>query len=206
MPDLPRNNSKGFAGRWIRNTLYGYLLGIVAMLAWVFVSEALKLPGSQYFTGLCIGLGVGFMQGRLLKKTSGISMHWMTGSLCGLGLSFVVFDFGRALWSEPPGFNIMGAILAGGFLAGVFQYLVIRKRFQRALHWIWISLAGWVAAAGVVKLSEFVNLPGIPNIVQGLINMVLLFFGAAVALGLVTGSGIRWILQETVHETPPADS
>lgn len=109
--DLPSS----FINRWLKSTLYGWMLGFAVVILLALLFESIGLAGYQFFIGLGIGVGVGFMQGRALKNYFEVQNKWMWASIIGMGISFLVFDIGNKLNDTIPSYSLQLSVAVGGF-------------------------------------------------------------------------------------------
>lgn len=183
-----------FFKRWVIATILGWLLGFTLVVALAFAIESIGLSGYQFFIGIGIGLGVGYMQGRIMQFYLGIGHQWMIASTVGMGLAFTLFDLGNALFTVFPEYNLLSTVALGGVLTGLAQYFILKKQFQNAVLWIPISLIGWTLAGGLIRLSEVIEKTGLSGLPAALIVLVILTVGASSVLGLITGFGLKKIV------------
>ena len=185
-------NSQSFLLSWIKITIYGWLLGFVFIVLLAFGGEALGLGEFQFFIGIAIGAGVGYMQGRFLKIYFDIDWKWVVVSSASMGLSFAFFDLARTFSTIE--YNLFYSVALGGLLVSVAQYYILRLFFKNSLLWIPVSWLAWMAAGGLVRLTELIDILGLPGLVSAIIVLVILTIGASALLGLITGLGLKRII------------
>lgn len=143
-------------------------------------------PHSLQIAGYCLwgalmGAFIGVYQWLVLRKEIGISSLWILACVAGaiISESFA----GIVLWSlginrTDLGYAQGGSIFAegliflfSGVLIGLFQYPLLNKFYNKAKYWILACSIGW-----------------------GMIPVAIILFGG-LALGLITGAVLFWILQ-----------
>lgn len=79
--------------RWIRASGLGWLLGVPCIAALALVGEAFGIGGKQVLVGAGMGVAVGWMQGRLLRRVDlQRTAPWIWSCVVGLALPFLVTD------------------------------------------------------------------------------------------------------------------
>ncbi len=145
------NDRAPLAGRWLRATFYGWVLGFFLIVGMALIWDV--FGGAQFMIGLGMGAGVGYMQGRVIKPLLGGSTRWLLSSIVGLGLPFLVWDLSGPLQLSIP-FSLAGAVVVGSVLVGVFQWLLLRGQSRRAGWWIPASVVGWSLPVLLIALGD----------------------------------------------------
>lgn len=149
---------------------------------------------AQFFVGTGMAAGVGFMQGRILRKNFGWNWNWMWANIIGMTISFVFFDIGSSVWSLLPEYSLPLSIVTGSVIVGFLQFRILKsKSLKFANYWIVICILGWSLAASMVGLSNYLNqvLPRSPISVVPFLLLVLVV--SSVLLGFITGKGLLMI-------------
>lgn len=109
----------GFWITWVLATLYGSLLGVI--IAWV-VDDSL--------TPVVIGLVMGIMQYLFLRPYFIGAVWWIPATSIGVALSSIV----RPSIAFYTTLALAGAV--GGFIIGLSQWLVLRRRISGIGWWL----------------------------------------------------------------------
>lgn len=187
-----------FLLRWMRSTFFGYLIGFVLILIGSMLGDLAgsEGPGSDFVIGIGMGLGVGYMQGRVLRQWLGVNSRWMWASVIGMGAPLVAEDIIAALWSEFGDLHTAELdIMICGLLTGILQRQILREHSEKANWWIPISLVGWTLAAWVASIT-------VVGEWDGLINLGAILSGGVI-IGVVGGGGLVWILRSQVAKSGP---
>lgn len=181
-----------FISKWYVATLIGWIIGFVGVIIVAVSLESIGVGNFQFFIGICIGFGVGYMQGRLLNKVVKVDLKWMWASVIGMGLAFVITEFGSAIWTLIPEYNLNYAVALGGLLVGISQFRVIRKFSGRAAWWIVINFLSWTLSIQMHSLNDYTG-----NWDKSLqwLGIVIFILGPPLVLGLVSALGMNWILK-----------
>lgn len=175
---------------WLRSTFFGYLIGFILILVGSILGDlaGMEGPGGDFMIGIGMGLGVGYMQGRVLRQWLGVNSRWMWASVIGMGAPLVAEDIIAAVWSEFSDLHSMEFdIMICGLLTGLLQRQILCEQSDRANWWIPISLVGWTLAAWVASIT-------VVGEWDALINLGAILSGGVV-IGVVGGGGLLWILR-----------
>ncbi len=184
------SDSKNFVRRWTRNTFYGWLMGFMFILVFAMGFDSIGISG-QFFLGLGMGIGVGWMQWRI-GKSIGIGKNWIWMSIIGMTLPFLVLDL-LPVPDLPDSFGMAISIGSGALLTGFLQSLELKKFIANSWRWIPVCFLGWITVPFFLLLSE--QMKGLfPNNLVVALFTLLLILGGGVSLGLVTGIGTKKIL------------
>ena len=179
---------------WVRATSLGWLLGIPLIAALALVGETVGIGGAQVIVGAGMGAAIGLMQARALRGLLDRRSIWVGSCVAGLGCPFLATDLSNlAGWSFP--YSLAAFVAIGGLLAGIWQALILRRRFSRTGSWVVASALGWSFAAGAVAASDFLFTA---RVLEGILGAVI-YLGCiacgGLVLGLPTGACIAWMLK-----------
>jgi hypothetical protein len=163
---------------------------LIALMA--SAGELLEIESAQFLVGAGMGLGVGWMQGRVLRATLGGAARWTLATTLALAIPFAFFDVAK-LREWENGYSLQWAVTAGGVLVGVAQARLLAARFRGSAAWILASVVGWGLSVAVTNgVDAFGRSLAVGNGVK-----LALFLGGVVlggtVLGLATGSAMRWL-------------
>src|SRR6266498_3452935 len=91
------NSNRRFIVRWTRATALGWALGVPLILFFSSALESLGLSNFHFPVGSGMGLGVGLLQTRLLRKRLERPSLWLCACFAGLTLPFLAADLLRVL-------------------------------------------------------------------------------------------------------------
>jgi len=180
-----------FFSRWVRGTSFGWLVGLVIILVASIGGEVIGKgeADSQFMIGLGMGAGVGYAQGRVLKRWLGAARGWAWTSAIGFGLPFVVLDFVGSMGSElSEVLRLELEVAISGLLVGALQRRVLSLHSSRANWWVPACVAGWTLAAGTAASGSLLDIAFLGR----WLNLATILLGGVV-LGLVTGGVLVWI-------------
>ncbi len=181
--------------QWVLGTFYGWLIGFIAVIAFALAFETFQQGDQQSFVGLGIGLGVGYMQQRFLRRHTSIGLSWMWANIVGLGLGFFVFEHGDKVMESFPRFTLQGSIILGGLLTGVLQFLVLRKAEIGGKWWVLFCWISWVLTGLMAILAENLPIWFERGTVVNFLSAFALVFGTGIVLAIASGYGIRRVLK-----------
>ncbi len=108
----------------------------------------------RYLSVAVGGILVGVFQWLVLRRYLTRSLQWVLACLAAsLAGYFVVLGAG----SLDPDLGWLAGVGLYGLLAGVMQWLVLRRQVTRAGWWVPVSGAGWVA---VIPVGDMIGPPG----------------------------------------------
>lgn len=181
--------------RWVVSTFVGWLLGIAFILLLSGLFDSVGIEDMQFYLGIGMGAGVGFMQWRLLRKVHLIDLRWIWFSVVGLGTPFLVFDLVRYLTGKSLGsYYLPISIMLAGLLVGLFQFKILSKLVFKAKYWILMSFLGWALAALTIAGIDFLKGLSNNNWVMFSVNLFLILAGGII-LGITTGPSMAKILK-----------
>lgn len=190
-----RNSSEGtdagFMGRWVLATGWGWIVGVLLLLAIAALGERLHLEG-QWPVGMGMGLGVGFAQWRVARRWFGADASWLWATVAGLTLPFIAAD----LLSVPfdRGDNtllIVALVVCGSLLIGVWQAQLVRATSAHRAWWVAICVLSWTATSLLVLAG--VGRGGHPATAIAAIRNIGAVALGGVVLGALQGAGITWL-------------
>jgi hypothetical protein len=186
--------------RWTKATFVGWFLSIIAIIALSALFDGIGIENLQFYLGIGMALGTGYMQWRVLRRTHGMGSNWMWYSVIGMGAPFLLFDLLKIFAGLQLGSNyIIYSVCLASVLTGLLQFLVLKHYSSKAALWIIASIIGWIAATGTVLLMDYTRAHIHNNWVGFAVNLSLIFAGGLV-LGIVTGFFLQTILRK--HTKP----
>jgi hypothetical protein len=172
--------SRRFWITWVLATLYGSLLGVV--IAWL-VEDSLK--------SVVIGLVTGIMQYLFLRPYFPGALWWIPATSIGVALSSIV----RPSIAFYTTLALAGAV--GGFIIGLSQWLVLRRRISGVGWWLGVT----TFSSGLSwAMSESIMATVFVGIGHAFLGRLLLGPVITTTLGLVsaisTGILLTWKLRQ----------
>lgn len=180
------------AGRWIRATSGGWLLGVPIIVVFALAGEAVGIGGAQWLVGAGMGAGLGLLQARALRGTIERPSAWFWSCVGALTAPFLAIDL-ASFAGRPFASPIYPAVVAAGLVAGVWQARLLRQRFDGAWAWVAASVAGWTLAGGAVALADLRPLGGSLRGLPGALAFLGMVALGGLLLGLVTGVALARI-------------
>jgi len=173
-------------GRWTLATWLGWVVGVPILIALALILEALGFEQIQFPVGVAMGLGVGLLQGRIVRRL-GISFgDWISSCAVGLAIPFAAFDVGTRFGYYLP-HALYVCVGLGGLIVGTWQAYLLRSHLRAAGVWVVASVLGWTAAAGSAAAADLLvkshSVTGIP----GALAYLGIVMAGGVILGVVTG-------------------
>ena len=124
------------------------------------------------YVGLAAGgMLIGSLQWLVLRKHLVRSSRWVLASLAALVVVGAIM-FGVGQLDATIGWLI--GISAFGFVAGVFQWLVLRGQVQRAGWWIFASTLGWVVGMPLGDMAGPPAMGAAYGAITGMVMVMLL--------------------------------
>ena len=139
--------------RWIRVTWLGWLAGIPAIALLALLGEAVRLGGAQVWVGAGMGLAVGFIQGRSLRKAGIQTGAWTLATTMGLAIPFGIVDLVHLLGRDLP-YYLLACVASGGLGAGVAQARLLPSATRLRRNWVLASGAGWLLASAAAWSAD----------------------------------------------------
>ncbi len=186
---------------WVLASTVGWLLGfLVGFIGGHAVEEILPSYGNAAI-GAGLGAGVGIMQWLILRRQVSRAGWWVLASIVGLAVAPVVgtavaLAGGYSITPESFGVLVGWIVVAavGGAMAGIMQWLILRRQVSRAGWWVLASTVGWgVSVAvweGVAALGR----------AMGFFPFAVALVGGGVGLGSITGIMLIWLLRQPAPE------
>lgn len=177
--------------KWVLFTFLGWLLGIVLILFLSGFLDSIGIEGLQFYVGLGVSAGVGFMQWLVLRKAMPITLKWLWYSILGVATPFLLFDL-ISMYSEYSlkQFYIPVSVLLGGMAISVLQAKLLKPFVSNAQQWIWLSFSAWALSALTVMAIEYTKQVSSNNLVLFFLNLTLMLIGGVI-LGAFTGSFLK---------------
>ncbi|MBL7856355.1 MAG: hypothetical protein JNM57_01605 [Cyclobacteriaceae bacterium] len=177
--------------RWTRATFLGWLAGVVLILILSSLLDAIGIEHMQFYLGIGIGAGVGFMQWLMFKRIVLIPKNWMIFSVLGLSIPFLILDL------LPEGIvqhKIAWSILLGGLAVGLLQRGILKNFSQHANLWIVACLVAWPLAVLTVFAVDYTKYITSVSWALAILNFFLILAGGVV-LGLVSGIFLKRMIK-----------
>ena len=179
---------------WVLINMAGTVIGLycifVPRLSTVISLVVLSLGG--------IPLAVG--EWLLLRRELGIKAWWVLATTLSWALCWYINIVLALVLGEGTVGSIAGTVLFYGLFPGLIfsicQWLVLRRRFDKSIWWIFATTAGWdIALFGLVVFSGAVetNLPA----------TLYLFAIIGMMLGAMQGLALVWMPREDMGIIPP---
>jgi len=186
--------------RWTWVTFSGWCLGVALIFVFLGLSGLVGLGNSQFPVGLGMGVGVGFLQRRVVAERVGKGTGWLGSTALGMTAPFVARDVARLLGFTLPD-PLAGSIVVGSLLIALLQWRLLRLDARRGLLWVVATVAGWALGGSTVVLNERV-IPKTPGILGALIYIAVVLTGG-ILLGATTGLVVPRVLAST---PPPVET
>lgn len=173
--------------KWIIATSVGWLIGVILVILFAMAFEGLGIHNMQFFMGLGLGAGIGYMQWRMLGKWLGMGAEWLWLTITGLTLPFLSIDLLKLFSSFSPSGNayLLYSIASAGLTTGLFQFFALKKDTRRSWPWIFGSLFSW-SAAGIYFLTiNYTTAVSSHNMVLFALNLFIILTGGLV-LGIIS--------------------
>lgn len=135
-------------------------------------------------------MGVGFLQARQLRGTIDRPMRWLWSCAAGLSLPFAATDIATAArWDLP--YTLYVSVACGGFLAGVWQAMLLRRRYHATGWWIAASTLGWSLASATAAAADALQRGGsLPRGIWGALAYLAIIATGGLGLGVVTAAAL----------------
>ena len=185
---------------------YAACLIVVAVFAFGVFGGNYTDPGTvfsrtvtQIAGGITLGLLVGIMQRKNLRKVIDVTSCWIYSLAAGFaftelvaGLVFWPLGIDRMQLRAIEGNAFPEAVIfaCAGFAAGLLQWFLLRKNFRRSYLWIIASSLGWGVCIGVLFFPYLV-----PNPFRTAWGMVFIFALGSFLYGIITGNALKRIIR-----------
>jgi len=204
--DIKTKNEKiRFFRNWtLLNTAFFVISYILIIIFSILMMEALQLPKDEWGSpfqqtiwkigeGILIGLSIGLIQWRLLRKIISIPSFWIFSIPTGILLTELIA--GIILWkmginrgefnfweNNPLPHALITAIY--GLVIGLIQVQLLKNHFTKSTIWIAASTLAWGVSILIISIKVTNDLFLFVTFILG-----LLLFGA------ITGATLMWILK-----------
>jgi hypothetical protein len=175
----------------------GWFIGILLVLGFIALGEAMSRTGDDsggsVAIGLGMGTGVGFMQWLAIRHHLAVGQRWFWFYVIGFSLGYILLDLvpTHAIPSLTTETAMPFATLVGALITGWLQYrFVLRNIMARAISWIAYMSLGWFSAyvitASIVVFNNMKLGEHFPKIFLLVFALALLTLGGPL-LGYITG-------------------
>ncbi len=171
---------------WVRATWIGWILGVPLIIALALVGEAVGIGGAQVLVGAGIGMGIGFMQGRAIRKVLHQPVPWFWSCVVGLAVPFLATDISKAVGWELA-YSLYACVALGGLIVGVWQAIILRPRLHKTGWWVFASVLGWTLAAETAAIADSLSRSQSLRGLWGALAYLAIVAVGGLILGLVTG-------------------
>jgi hypothetical protein len=188
MNDLEVTNRRLFS-QWVRVTWGGWVLGVPLVIVLALIGEAIRIGGAQVLVGLGMGLGIGLLQGRAIRRVIGRSGPWFWSCVVGLAIPFLVADIAKVVgWKFE--YSLQLSVACGGLIVGIWQAFLLRPRLRNTSWWVAASVAGWSLAAGAAFIADSLqHSKSLRGLWGAFVYLGIIAVGGLI-LGLVTGASL----------------
>jgi hypothetical protein len=178
---------------WVGATFAGWFIGAGLIILFSGFLDGLGIEGYQFYLGLGMGLGVGFMQGLILRGTSVGIFRWTISAGLGLGVPFLLMDILKSqLGLEGGTWFIIISILVSSLISSIWQYRLLHG-YENAWRWIPANTIAWLLAVAIVFSMDYTKEIITNNLVGFVVNLSLIL-GGGVVLGLISGRTLTRML------------
>lgn len=179
---------------WIKATAIGWLSGIIMVLLLAMAFEGVGIHNMQFFMGIGMGAGVGFMQWYSLRKTIPVNKNWILAAVTGMSVPFLLFDLLKIFAGLTLGPNyILYSVCLAALLTGVLQFLILKRFTGEAMLWIIANIIGWIAATLTFLSINYTQQVFSNNMVIFFVNIAVMLAGGFV-FGFITWMFLKKIL------------
>jgi hypothetical protein len=168
---------------WLLANIFGFgILGAVILLL-----PYLNIPLGFLSSVLIIAIPISIAQWFALRRFIPVTFLWILAAPLGLLLAiFMIKYIPVSTWdyldSEAPGVLIT-LYLAMSFVFSLPQWLIFRRYYQKASHWIVGTTLGFTLGMGVVIVTDMINRSGI-----------LAFILVSLVYIIITGLTFSWLI------------
>ncbi|MCP5064534.1 MAG: hypothetical protein GY936_19020 [Ignavibacteriae bacterium] len=181
--------------KWTTYNFLGWLLGTIFVLILSSSFDAIGIENLQFFVAVGIGLGIGTAQWIVLKRITEIKKNWITVTVIGLTIPFLIADTLRYFeLLNLKSLFIPVCVGIGSLLVGFFQSKLLKDYNIGMLNWIIISFFSWTLIAVTVYSVEYTHLIS-KNVWFGFITNLVLLLSGGIILGIITGKHLERNLQ-----------
>ena len=183
---------------WTLLTTSGFILGILLILVLALNIVGLN-PYLQSPKGFSMSLCTGFMQWLLLRKHIDNSFKWVWFSIVGITSVFILFDIIIPIFKlniqylRYPLLILYPLFTIGSLLSGYLQYrYILSKVSKKAANWNLYNLIGWSTC---ILLTSVVYIPYFKTLGRNIEVLMIAFIVCGPALGIITGKGLKVLLE-----------
>jgi hypothetical protein len=186
------NTGRGYWLAWLLASVLGYGMG--GILGTAFSSSLFPVGRFEAANGITLGIVMGaaggYFQWVVLRERIAGAGLWGVASALGFGLAIgavIAADAGE-------NFAIASLLMAAVFGAatGILQWLILRRKVQRAGWWLFANLLGSLVGAIGTPVAGVIFDAG--NWGLGVLTFGLVF-GAG--NGAITGAALIWLLRQS---------
>ena len=173
--------------KWLIYNFFGWLIGTILVLILSSSFDTIGIEDVQFFVAVGIGLGIGTAQWIVLKRITDIKTNWITVTVLGLTIPFLIADTLRYFeLLNLKSLLIPVCVGIGSLLVGFFQSKLLIKYNVGIFNWVVISFFSWILIALAVYSVEYTNLIS-QNVWFGFVTNLILLLSGGIILGIITG-------------------
>ncbi len=181
--------------KWLTYNFFGWLLGTIFVLILSSSFDAIGIENLQFFIAVGVGLGIGTAQWMILKRITEIKKNWITVTVIGLTIPFLIADILRYFeLLNLESLFIPVCVGIGSLLVGFLQSKLLKNYNIGMLNWIIISFFSWILIALAVSSVEYTHLIS-KNVWFGFFTNLTLLLSGGIILGFITGKHLKRNLQ-----------
>lgn len=181
-------------GRWIWMTFFGWLAGVVLIVVFSGIADALGIRESQFVVGTGMATGISCFQWLYLNKRTTLTYVWILSASIGMTLPFILFEINISRQSE---YLLLISTVFGSAFYSFLQFLLLRRHYHKAWMWIPATILGWTASVGLlwfINSTMSFNSDGEMIFYLVFINL-LLILGGGIIVGFTQGIAFKWLLK-----------
>lgn len=174
--------------------------GVNTELHWQFIQpgQSISAYAAELLSSFLLGAILGSAQALILRPRSVRVGPWVLSTTAGFGLTAAVSWplMAMDLWGRLPGpVEPITLLVGGGSLAGILQYLALRRQGIHAQRWIGLWIAGLVASLVPAALL-FMSLEGLGVLISWPIETFLSGFMVAGVAAWISGKALFAAISE----------
>ncbi|TAJ15681.1 hypothetical protein DMA11_00300 [Marinilabiliaceae bacterium JC017] len=202
---ITKKDKLRFFRKWtLINALVLFLCYPIGSILSILLSEAMGYPVDEWGTpvvqsfiaisfAILLGLSIGIIQKRLLKKIFKVSSLWIYSAATGFiiieliaGFIFWKLDINRGELNFLEGNPFAHALILAisGLLIGFIQRPLLKTYFSRTSYWVIASTLAWGISVLVTAIGHNYN-----------IALLITFITGTLLYGAITGAALTWGLQ-----------
>jgi hypothetical protein len=187
--------------RWIFDSFWGWLLGIIVILVLSSLLDSIGIENLQFYVGIGVITGMSLAQYRHIRRYFHFNISWMIWSILSFSMPFVLIDgikhYGLYSFSQNP---LMLCVILATFTVSLTQYFLLKKSMPYPWSWCIFSIIGWLLAGIATLALEYTPSLTHNNMIVFIINVILILSGG-IFIGIFTGLAARKILTTTDNNT-----